>query len=572
MYVGQHGHHNDGGSLEHPCRLPVPVLSSQVVLPAPRVDVIDAPEPEPLSLVGAGCAQDVATTVAEGTETLSLASQQMESRASEVIAILSEIAEMSRAQHESAAELREERRRLAEREAMCHLQEQETQRALLRLEAEVAARERFAEEARVMAGELEEERQKTRSQRQAARRMRARYDRQLQERDEQMRKVSEDAECREQRQEAQISRLTQQLQLLTSQVFTVPNGQLAPPHLSLECVTAAASVDSARRRLFSPSVTDLQTSTAGDMMHWLFDGSMEGSLSTGSLVATSNLETLVEVAQEGSDVCTREGLPLESRQQVEPVLPHTASVNPTLPLTLTLPSPPQPSSSPAPSPPSPSPIAMTEPVPSRALSEPRCLQASARLPATSPRRCGSARRNAMKESPPRGCVAEKVSIFEQRCQSPVNSGVPAVLRRGPRAAPVPTPLGRGRAGRRAEQRRPCGQPPTRPGATCHLGRAGGSTSLHARPVKEGVLPNRTGNKLASSSRSRTLLEEEPAAADVESELSTDDGAAATTSVLLRAVPSACDLEECLRRMSESEAAEPPGDASFGMSPFRSLNK
>lgn len=308
-------------------------------------------------------------------------------------------------------------------------------------------------------------------------------------------------------------------------------------------------------------------------MHWLFDGSMECSLSTGSLVATSNLETLVEVAHEGSDACNRDRLPLECRQQVEAVLAHTASVNPTLPLTLTLPSPPQPSSSPAPSPPSPSPIAMTEPVPSRALSEPRYLQASARVPATSPRRCGSARRNAVKESPPRGCVAEKVSIFEQRCQSPVSSGVPAVLRRGPRAAPVPTPLGRGRAGRRAEQRRPCGQPPTRPGATQHLGRAGGPTSLHARPAsREGMLPSRAGNKVASSSGARTLWEEEPAVVDAESELSTDDGAAATTSVLLRAVPSACDLEECLRRMSESEAPEPPGDASFGMSPFRSLNK
>jgi len=362
------------------------------------------------------------------------------------------------------------------------------------------------------------------------------------------------------------------LQLSMSQASTVPSGQLAP-HLSLEGVTAAASVDSARRRLFSPSVTDLQTSAAGDMMHWLFDGSMEGSLSTGSLVATSNLETLVEVPQEGLDACSSEGFPLECRQQVEAVLAHPTSVNPTLPLTLTLPSPPQPLSSPAPSPPSPSPIAMTEPVPPRALSEPRHLQASARVAATSPRRCGSARRNAVKESPPRGCVAEKVSIFEQRCQSPVNSSVPAVLRRGPRAAPVPTPLGRGRAGRRTEQRRLCGQPPTRPGATGLHGRAGGPTSVHARPVnKEGMPQNRSGNKTALSSSNRAWWEEDTAVADVESELSTDDGAAATASVLLRAVPSASDLEECLRRMSESEALEPPRDTSFGMSPFTSLNK
>jgi len=308
-------------------------------------------------------------------------------------------------------------------------------------------------------------------------------------------------------------------------------------------------------------------------MHWLFDGSMEGSLSTGSLVATSNLETLVEVAQESLDACSREGLPLECHQQVEAVLARTASTNPTLPLTLTLPSPPQPSSSPAPSPPSPSPIAMTEPVPSRALSEPRYLQASARVPATSPRRCGSARRNVVKESPPRGCVAEKVSIFEQRCQSPVNCGVPAVLRRGPRAAPVPTPLGRGRAGRRVEQRRPCDQPAARQGATCQLGRAGGPASLHARPAnKEGKLPTHTGRKVALSSSSRPLWEDEPAVAEVQSALLTDDVAAATASVLFRAAPSACDLEECLRRMSESEAPEPPVDASFGMSPFHSLKK
>jgi hypothetical protein len=54
-----------------------------------------------------------------------------------------------------------------------------------------------------------------------------------------------------------------------------------------------------------------------------------------------------------------------------------------------------------------------------------------------------------KESPPRGCVKEKVSMFEQRCTTPAGSlntprqgstsTVPDALRRGPRGAPVPTP-------------------------------------------------------------------------------------------------------------------------------------
>merc|ERR1739845_87567 len=61
-----------------------------------------------------------------------------------------------------------------------------------------------------------------------------------------------------------------------------------------------------------------------------------------------------------------------------------------------------------------------------------------------------------KESPPRGCVAEKVSLFEQRCTTPSSQtgslntprqlgtgAVPEALRRGPRGAPVPTPTGAG---------------------------------------------------------------------------------------------------------------------------------
>jgi len=51
------------------------------------------------------------------------------------------------------------------------------------------------------------------------------------------------------------------------------------------------------------------------------------------------------------------------------------------------------------------------------------------------------------EAPPPGCVAEKVSIFEQRCQTPTPpqgpaTPIPEALRHGPRSEPVPTPIGR----------------------------------------------------------------------------------------------------------------------------------
>lgn len=50
-----------------------------------------------------------------------------------------------------------------------------------------------------------------------------------------------------------------------------------------------------------------------------------------------------------------------------------------------------------------------------------------------------------KETPPRGLVAEKVSIFEKRSQSPRSprGNAPGALRRGPQGATIPTPLGSG---------------------------------------------------------------------------------------------------------------------------------
>lgn len=55
----------------------------------------------------------------------------------------------------------------------------------------------------------------------------------------------------------------------------------------------------------------------------------------------------------------------------------------------------------------------------------------------------------LREAPPRGCVAEKVIIFERGCQTPTPPGtqvstttsLPEALRHGPRSDPVPTPLG-----------------------------------------------------------------------------------------------------------------------------------
>lgn len=69
---------------------------------------------------------------------------------------------------------------------------------------------------------------------------------------------------------------------------------------------------------------------------------------------------------------------------------------------------------------------------------------------------GSLTPGASWEAPPRGCVAEKVSIFEQRCQTPGSAtrsqrpSLPEALRRGPRSQPVSTPLGPQRQRRDSE--------------------------------------------------------------------------------------------------------------------------
>lgn len=92
----------------------------------------------------------------------------------------------------------------------------------------------------------------------------------------------------------------------------------------------------------------------------------------------------------------------------------------------------------------------------RASSErPHSARSSDRAPWSpsniSPRRSESARPapellatppRVQKESPPRGCVAGMVNLFEQRCQTPVQSA-PEALRRGPYGGSVPTPTSAG---------------------------------------------------------------------------------------------------------------------------------
>jgi len=58
-----------------------------------------------------------------------------------------------------------------------------------------------------------------------------------------------------------------------------------------------------------------------------------------------------------------------------------------------------------------------------------------------------------KELPPRGSVAEKVNVFEQRCttQSPNRNFIPEAIRRGPNGSPVATPGGSWRSGSRTRQ-------------------------------------------------------------------------------------------------------------------------
>lgn len=215
--------------------------------------------------------------------------------------------------------------------------------------------------------------------------------------------------------------------------------EAARPESQLAC---SLSIDSARRRLFSPSLvqhahvsTPTPTSAAGEGLLWLFEGSnMEGSASRSSLsFSSAPMSTTTSVAPAAQEVA--------KQPAIEGEHVHFPAMTP-------------------------SPVeASRRPPAARAASEPRASPRAAMASADArraagygavghggggARRCHSAARTTatsgrgVKESPPRGCVAEKVSIFEQRCQTPKHGGMPAVLRRGPNCAPVPTPLGSGR--------------------------------------------------------------------------------------------------------------------------------
>uniref|UniRef100_A0A7S2DRG9 Uncharacterized protein n=1 Tax=Alexandrium andersonii TaxID=327968 RepID=A0A7S2DRG9_9DINO len=308
----------------------------------------------------------------------------LESQASQVVEILGEIAEASRAQRRSAAELEQERHQLAAREAALRSECEEAQGFMKRLQAEVEQKQSARFEAESLSAELDEERQKSHAQRQAARRMRQRFERRIEEQAEELRRVLETAEYRERVQEATIGDLERRLSLVREAeeqkaasrppTSSGQDGTLQALPLVLEAPIHEGSMPSAlestRRRLFSPTVVLTPTSTTGgEMVGWLFENTIEHSISTGSLLATSNIE------------------PLVTTSNLEP---------------------------------------LTEKVqenPEAATAEP------------------SAQPKTPKEAPPVGLVAEKVSIFEQRCHTPTQ-GVPAALRRGPRS--VPTPFGSSR--------------------------------------------------------------------------------------------------------------------------------
>mmetsp|Transcript_35606 Transcript_35606/g.82701 ORF Transcript_35606/g.82701 Transcript_35606/m.82701 type:complete len:498 (-) Transcript_35606:109-1602(-) len=343
--------------------------------------------------------------------------------AREVIEILGEIAEVSRAERRSAAELQE-----ASLRAEC----EESQFLIERFRAEAAEKQHAEEAVALVTAELEEERQRSRTQRQAARRMRQRYERKMEEQAEELRRVVETSEYREQMQQATIQELERRLResinaeehcaagasattVRKSTGFEPPRlvleASLAPPELepagALE-VPLQDGVESTRRRLFSPSVVqDPSPRRCGSFLAlanltlqgWLFENSIEHSLSTGSLFATTTLEplteTLTETLPDEADACGAQ----------HPDTPQVA----------------------------------------RAASEPRDLHnaEAASQRRESPRKSLPRK---VQETPPAGLVAEKVSIFERCCKTPVR-GVPAALRRGPHSAPVPTPLGNSRVWR-----------------------------------------------------------------------------------------------------------------------------
>lgn len=397
--------------------------------------------------------------------------------ASEVVDILKQISAISRRQRRDLAELEQEKRRLLDQEVPLRdaLAQAEAAARHSQAEAAMEREQRRAKESgsdawqRVEAAlrnELEEERQRNQTQRQEVKRMRQRFEeaRQLlNEKEEALQR----ADRREQRNEARVAELSSQLDGMreaeerrqVSELIEAAARQvhILPHRNSSEELAARGGswqpADSARRRLFSPS---LMTSTseptpleaeaapgpADERQRWPF---RESLVAAAVLVQSPRTRTRpVSEAKtpraatafvEGSPSALAGSGPCEDGKFAARRLSIVGRDSGALLVASpTLASPCQSRTSLLP---------LTPPMGAFRAARPEgSISPDARLSRSSAEPAGW-------EAPPRGCVAEKVIIFEQRCQTPGSTrfdvlqrpSLPEALRRGPWSQAVPTPLG-----------------------------------------------------------------------------------------------------------------------------------
>lgn len=283
-----------------------------------------------------------------------ISTAMFETRAVEVIQILADVAELSRAQRRTASELQAERRRLMGSEAAL--------RAECRQAEEMA--HRFRAEADDLYKQLHEEKLRCHEERRAARRTYKRYERRLEEQDEEMRCLLERSERHERTQEAKICELTQRLR----------------------------SADEAEERRAASEVVEAAEAAAAALREVVLLHARAGELREAPDILGG------AAASTSVDIGTETKLMVQSSPLASPVTASSADI--------AAGSPPQ------------------------------------------PHRRGR-------------FVAEKVSIFERRCQSPQNTiiptprctvgmggtssgSIPEALRSGPQGLPVPTPFSGGR--------------------------------------------------------------------------------------------------------------------------------
>lgn len=334
-----------------------------------------------------------------------------------------------------------DRRNCSELEAAMQQERERREQMERRLQAESAEKDSISNEASLLREQLEKERRRSEAQNEAIEHMRRLYESKLQDKEAELRKASEHLEShrRSVQSEKQRARsLEEQLQLAQQELEAArQHGQAEPappvPTAIAEDVPMpeepglpqAVVTDETRRRLFSSTASTyhMPTPASSDRAGQYFDGFVQAS-PAGSPAA--------EVATRGRALTAAgRGAPTLGGCLAQPVL--AASAGSRCSSTHRPPEPPRAASS--------APRAggrSTAAVAAAAEAAAAAVAATAR--AASPGRLGHARStgdltphhrsassdgshvSTREEAPPRGCVADKVTMFEQRCQTPRRDG------------------------------------------------------------------------------------------------------------------------------------------------------